>query len=121
MLAIMLYAHVCSVWCAFSMGRCDGMSAMQKEHCTKSCCSDNHKTSSDDCQTGHVAFFGATGKFFTDVNKDLAKPFQPLASIATLQLFFFFSENNKTIVAYDGFHPPPPPADIRISISSFQI
>ncbi|MCY7409380.1 MAG: hypothetical protein LH473_03845 [Chitinophagales bacterium] len=122
MLAVILYVHVCSVWCTLSMGSCAGMSAWQKEDYTKSCCKENHESNKgNDCQAGHVAFFSTTGKFFTVVNKDLAKPFSTLAPIVTNQLFFSPFENYLSIVAYNGFHPPPPKAGIRILIASFQI
>ncbi len=123
LLVVMLYAHVCSVWCAVGMARYERMTASQKEHCNKTCCkeSKNLESKSNDCQEGHLAFFSVTGQFLSNVNDDLAKPFQVIAAIVTPQLSFPSSEIHQTITLYNGFHPPPPNRDIRISIQSFQI
>ncbi|MEO5675718.1 MAG: hypothetical protein ABIQ74_13830 [Chitinophagales bacterium] len=122
LLAVIVYAHVCTMWCA-GMSGCIKMDISENEDCGKSCCKNtqNPESRTADCQKDHIAFFNATGKFFTGVNNALAKPFQALAAIVTPQLFISTSDSDQTIVAYNGFHPPPPKADIRISISSFQI
>ncbi len=122
LLAVIVYAHVCSLWCA-GMSGCIQMDISAKEHCGKTCCKNtqNQESSTDDCQEDHIAFFNATGKFFTEVNNALAKAFQVVTVVTVHHLFLDFSSAPQFIVAYSGFHPPPPGNDIRISIQSFQI
>ena len=119
LLAAILYMHVCSVWCALGSG-CNNLSITEQQ--SKSCCAQKQKSSgSNDCQAEHLAFFNATGQYFTDISKDPAKGVYSVSDITTPESVHQISSDHITVVEYNGFHPPPPKAGIRIMIQSFQI
>ncbi len=92
------------------------------ERQSKSCCEQNQKTDgSNDCQAEHLAFFNATGQYFTDFSKNITNAFHNIQHLTTPEIVLQISSDHQTVEEYNGFHPPPPKAGIRIMIQSFQI
>lgn len=121
LLAVIVYMHVCSVWCDFGGGCSKNLMQEKREH-SKSCCNtNNNKSSSNDCQEEHLAFFANTGQYFVGFNSDVTNTFPLFQTTIGPEVIVFWSEGHETLAEYNSFHPPPPKAGIRTLIQSFQI
>lgn len=99
------------------------MNASQKGSGAQSCCHHEKKQSkgTDDCQASHIAFFSTTGKYFTNLNIEITKPFFNLVEFQFSPVLLPPPDTDYTVLAHNGFHPPPPNEEIRILIQSFLI
>ena len=121
LLAIILYMHVCSVWCSLGSD-CNHNQVNQQRQQSHSCCNTNDNTEdAQDCQEGHLTFFTSTGQYFVGFNSDFTKAFSFIQVFLKPELIVFFTEVHETLAEYNVFHPPPPKAGIRTLIKSFQI
>lgn len=121
LLVVMTYNFFCSAFCAVSTDGCCGKE--EKEHHDKSCCSNENDSDEkkNDCQDKHLAFFKTLGQFVSEKSIDATKVLHTIVAMVISVFNLPPVSENKSPLAFNGFHPPPPKGDIRIFIQSFQI
>lgn len=123
LLVIIVSQHFCSAMCAFGSVGFFVKNESINNHCKKTCC--NKTTNIDekkhDSQDMHFAFFNTTGQFAPEKTLDAFKVWDNFVAGVSPKFYDIPVSQNKSVLAYNGFHPPPSKTDIRIFIQSFQI